>query len=438
MVWLMAACETPGGEPGDSGAVSGTSATEGCAAEPEFVDLTGAWTAEQVDELWTAWEEWTGAAGEGRVCVERVEVDRVPQGVSLDHSAGVVVRIDLTVTYPWLAMYQALCRELDLREELSARLDGLQDVDGVDAYADECEAGPADYVWVERAATACGEPELTPAQLLMYEVVFPLARARIDGSLETIEEEALRVPGVLAGGFRLDGAVRDGDALALAMTADWHGRVVRVDPATGDPTLLLEVDIDKMGDSLSGGPGGAVVVTGAHPIDARWLTRLDDGTGFVVPSTVPWSGVVAEGWYYAWNGASVVAVDLSNGFSTSIAAPPDSSIGTLRELPSGFLAEDEDGTLYRYDPAADRYETLPTKVDDLETVVSLADDLLGAVGGRDLPSGPVLVAFELSTERLLVSDDICAPDALSFSTPGRMWKAESDGDDVVLTAFRFE
>ena len=435
---LLAACSPPVGCP----CLEPELVDVGCPyPEPEFIDVSGEWSADELEELRTAFDAWTADAGEGRVCIDRVEVDRVPQGVALDHSSGAVVRIDVTIGDRAVAMYQALCRELDLREDLSSRLDG-----GIDDYAEACEDGRVDYGWVEEVEAACGGTALTATDELMREVVYPLApRARVDGDVHVVEEEALRIPGLLAGGWTIERTVRDGEALVLGLHEGGISRLVRVDPGTGATTQLFEIELMDLDDKLSGGPGGAVLLIDVPEVSGRMMVVLDEGVLLAVPNTVPMRGVVADGWYYAVAGSVISAVDLSSGWSTTVPVPAPSGWSEvnpnyLYALPAGFAATvanaDGDESLYQYDPAASSYRLLLPDADAFSAYSSLGGDRIGIFAeGR---AGTVLAVFDIATDRLLVSDDVCVDRQANASTSDRMWWVEADGDDVVLTAIRFE
>lgn len=450
-----------------------------CDGEAEVVDPDGLLSEEERAALADTWADLNLWAGEGRVCVDSIEVAEVEGGGSLlvHGLAGVRVVVDPDGASA-AALRARFCEALDDREGLSDRAPGLLDPEDEAAlsggalaearaaeFVDVCACGVPDVAWLAEVEAACGSSPLSERDVFFATEVFPhLPAGRNDGALATEVGEAVRVSDALPDGGNVLGYAPLGDALlVLAFARDDATEVetvqaVAVDLDAGVATELAAWSGDVYADVFGGLDEAVVAVTEG---DVRTLHRVDAATWAVEAAPGGWDGsvedgVVGEGVLYVGDdfvgSGPVTAIDLATGDAVEIALPGATTAeSTLLQgmVPAagGFAAWAVEATVV---------------VDGDATLIGVADDLLlrwDAVTGweevaRDvwlvtagatadgrmvgtLPGGAedVLAAYDLATDRLLVSDEVCLaeterPDVV---VGDRAWTVRTEGGEIVLT-----
>lgn len=433
-----------------------------CGGDAEVVDLTGAWSTDQLAALRAALGVWTEAIGEGRVCIDRVEVGETLDGEV--RAGGGVVRVDPDAPYPESQLYEGLCTLLDAEEGLTARAAAVDPEDGERLFSAWCSRGPPDEGWVAQVDAACGGTALSALDWFFLDEVYPhTPPARTDGDLTATIEAPIVLPGLFGDGGGVLGYAPDHDAPLLELVDPEGWRLVRVDPVSGATTELESGPRDgNLSRAVYGGEGGAVLADWDSVEGTVRLEVLDTGVTYVIPVSpaASWgmSGTVADGWLYLASGwvetEPVVAVDLETGEVRSIELPhvglgDEVLADGLAAVRGGFVVTglEADVTidgdmisigiaariLYRYDRATGTFTELTRDLSHLSsTGVVGADLLVGTLWGD---AGRVLGAYAVDDDRLLVSDDVCLSETgdPAFVAGDRAWLLAAQGEDLVLT-----
>lgn len=390
-----------------------------------FVDADGLLGAGELDAMESALDEWLGWVGDGRVCLDRVEITPAGSEPSTDtFGASETVNVPADVDDPVEQLLGSACYTLGRDEELAVGHEDWFPTAGSDlaaGFAEVCLTGPPEVGWYEDVAAACGSTTISERDQYLVEVVYPNApRARRDGAFDVTAAAELEL-GVFGG---VDGAVQDGDTIAMYGLVEDQVAVWRVDPATGDVT---EVVATEGSGALVGGPDGAVWIAHGAPFDAAVPTDGSDPV-LLVGDLQSTDGAVSAGRLYLRSGGTPRAgdtlqvFDLETGEVSTIPlpeapAPYTSWVASVLGWDGGIVAvlwdttaEDEtilgyDAHLLAWSPEAPEWRSIADGLWIDPVGIVDGERLVGTwVGGAE----PAVVAYDLDDDQLLVSPGLCA------------------------------
>jgi hypothetical protein len=399
-------------------------------SDPDGVAQAG--TVANLEAALADWMDWTGDA----VCVDRITVKADTNAFDAYKWPGSWrFEVEPSATSAKWTTYEALCFALDQDQGLSDGLTSRDAEDRQSVFLNTCRLGPPAVGWPEVHEAACGASDVDDVETLVGDQVYTEAEAHPYETLGTTEGTAVHA--AVAGAMEV---VRAGEGL-LAQTRDAGTGLVTfdyVDPAAGVVTVVSDA-LEQTPFLVVGGDEAAVALTLDNGGYTEWVLDPDTLSVTTFSADVgiePSFGAIHDGVLYLATeigySQELAALDLATGVVSSVALPAPAApevtiVESLTATPDGLVAELMEATvessgdftsigvgrtyMARWDAATDTWSELGDV--ELRDAASTPD---GVLVGRVIPyPNTVFGAYDPDTDRLLLSDTVCA-DGADFPT----------------------
>jgi hypothetical protein len=441
MLWALLAC------------------TEPCAERPRFGDphdLARAGMLEAIEERWDEWTSWTRVDD---LCISTVQVAEVEDGIGALTQDDDRITIDPAANDPGGALETQLCRALYRERGYAWAPPAL--FGSEDAFAAQCAAQPEGLGYFRLGEPVCGDRFETEQDRFFAEELFVDYSPRDDGRLGVVPGEAHAMALSGDGDWRSFQWVPIGDRLAVLRVAGLEVAVDWVDLAAGtvERGVELEVGAYDVVRLFGGLDEGAIWWEHADFTTSLAALRPGEAASWIAVPDPGWAyqGVVNEGALYATGGVfgAIESYALADGVRSDPTLPaiesaaPEILAGALHAAPGAVLAELYEAEIESskdtvsvgiYRETLDRLDCESRTWTELTSTPDFAGSALapeGVIVGRTYGGYPLLGAYEASSDRFLLADDLCLEDGDDVQlVGGAAWRITVADDQV--TAARLD